>query len=58
MENKENLMGRRRNVTTFGHDDEDETDSYFSNENDLEDGLQDQGVFSRLLTTLLPGLRK
>jgi len=58
VENKENLMGRRRNVTTFGHDDEDETDSYFSNESDLEDALQDQGTFSRLRTTFLPGLRK
>ena len=56
MENKENLLGRRRTVRTFGHDDEDETDSYFSNEDDLEE--EHQGAFTRLLTTLLPGLRK
>ena len=61
MENKENLVGhRRKTVATFGHDDEDETDSYFTNDDLQSEGntKEEQGTFNRLLTTLLPGIWK
>lgn len=62
VEFKENLIEyRRKNVSTFGHDDEDETDSYFSNDNDLDSEgseREERGTLSRLLTTLLPSVRK
>ena len=37
VENKENLtVYRRKNMSTFGHDDEDETTSYLSSDNDFD----------------------
>lgn len=51
---------RRKTVATFGHDDEDETDSYFTNDDLQSEGntKEEQGTFNRLLTTLLPGIWK